>query len=157
MYRILKPTGSLFLHCDWHADAYIRVYILDKIFGEQNFRGQIIWKRYAAHSLGTKNLDMISDSIYFYLKSNVFVHHVQYGEKQDMKADGITERFPKIEPETGRRFQDVALEQSSNKSSKDEKRIIQGKEVIAKMGWRWTQETFDLMLRIVDIRVERIL
>ena len=32
MHRILKPTGSLFLHCDWHADAYIRVDILDKIF-----------------------------------------------------------------------------------------------------------------------------
>jgi DNA modification methylase len=147
MRRILKPTGSIFLHCDWHADAYIRVYILDKIFGEQNFRGQIIWKRYAAHSLGTKNLDMISDSIYIYSKSNIFVYHIQYGEKQDMKADGVTERFPRIEPETGRRFQDVALEQSSNKSSKDEKRIIQGKEVIAKMGWRWTQDTFDQRIK----------
>jgi DNA modification methylase len=147
MYRILKPTGSMFLHCDWHADAYIRVDILDRLFGGNNFRGQIIWKRYAAHSLGTKNLDMISDSIYIYSKSNTFVYHVQYGKKQDMKADGVTERFPRIEPETGRRFQDVALEQSSNKSSKDEKRIIHGKEVIAKMGWRWTQETFDQRIK----------
>jgi len=147
MHRLLKPTGSIFLHCDWHADAYIRVLILDKIFGEQNFRGQIIWKRYAAHSLGTKNLDMISDSIYIYSKSNTFVYHIQYGGKPDMKPDGITERFPRIEPETGRRFQDVALEQSSNKSTKDEKRIIQGKEIIAKMGWRWTQETFDQRIK----------
>jgi len=147
MHRILKPTGSIFLHCDWHADAYIRCDILDRIFLENNFRGQIIWKRYAAHSLGTKNMDMISDSIYFYSKSNTFTYHVQYGRKQDMKADGITERFPRIEPETGRRFQDVALEQSSNKSSKDEKRIIQGKEVTAKMGWRWTQETFDQRIK----------
>ena len=37
MYRILKKTGSIFLHCDWHADAYIRVDILDKIFGIKNF------------------------------------------------------------------------------------------------------------------------
>ena len=147
MHRILKPTGSIFLHCDWHADAYIRVYILDKIFGENNFRGQIIWKRYAAHSLGTKSIDMINDSIFIYSKTNTFIYHIQYGEKQDMKADGVTERFPRIEPETGRRFQDVALEQSSNKSSKDEKRIIQGKEVIAKMGWRWTQETFDQRIK----------
>ncbi len=43
MHRILKPTGSIFLHCDWHADAYIRVFILDKIFGQQNFRNEIIW------------------------------------------------------------------------------------------------------------------
>ena len=45
MYRILKPTGSIFLHCDWHANAYIRVQILDRIFGEKNFRNEIIWKR----------------------------------------------------------------------------------------------------------------
>lgn len=43
MYRLLKPTGSLFLHCDWHANSHIRVYILDKIFGEQNFRNHITW------------------------------------------------------------------------------------------------------------------
>jgi adenine specific DNA methylase Mod len=34
MHRILKSTGSIFLHCDWHANAYIRVLILDKVFGE---------------------------------------------------------------------------------------------------------------------------
>ena len=147
MHRLLKPTGSIFLHCDWHADAYIRVHILDRIFGENNFCGQIIWKRYAAHSLGTKNIDMISDSIFVYSKTNNFIYNVQYGEKQDTKADGVTERFPRVEKETGRRFQDVALEQSSNKSSKDEKRIIQGKEVVAKMGWRWTQETFDQRIK----------
>jgi len=45
MYRVLKPTGSIFLHCDWHADAYIRVNILDRIFGQQNFRNHIVWKR----------------------------------------------------------------------------------------------------------------
>uniref|UniRef100_UPI000ABD2C96 DNA methyltransferase n=1 Tax=Treponema endosymbiont of Eucomonympha sp. TaxID=1580831 RepID=UPI000ABD2C96 len=38
MHRVLKPTGSIFLHCDWHADAYIRVGILDKVFGADNFR-----------------------------------------------------------------------------------------------------------------------
>ena len=38
MHRVLKPTGSIFLHCDWHANAYIRVNILDKIFGIGNFR-----------------------------------------------------------------------------------------------------------------------
>ncbi|GHU30945.1 hypothetical protein FACS1894172_05010 [Spirochaetia bacterium] len=34
MHRILKTTGNIYLYCDWHADAYIRVHILDKIFGE---------------------------------------------------------------------------------------------------------------------------
>jgi len=37
MHRLLKPTGSIFLHCDWHANSYIRVQILDRFFGEKNF------------------------------------------------------------------------------------------------------------------------
>ena len=43
MHRVLKKTGSIFLHCDWHADAYIRVYVLDRIFWEKNFRNGIAW------------------------------------------------------------------------------------------------------------------
>jgi DNA modification methylase len=45
MHRILKPTGSIFLHCDWHADAYIRVEILNKVFGYGNFNSQVTWER----------------------------------------------------------------------------------------------------------------
>jgi len=41
MHRVLKDTGSIFIHCDWHADAYIRVEILDKIFGYGRFRNAI--------------------------------------------------------------------------------------------------------------------
>jgi hypothetical protein len=118
--------------------------ILDKIFGIRNFRGHIIWKRYAAHSLGTKSLDMISDSIYLYSKSDTFVFNVQHMKASEKELE---ERFPRIEEETGRRYQDVALEQSSNKSSKDEIRIIEGKEITAKMGWRWTQDTFNERLK----------
>lgn len=43
LYRVLKPTGSFYLHCDWHANAYIRVNILDKIFGDKNFVNEIVW------------------------------------------------------------------------------------------------------------------
>ena len=50
MHRILKPTGSIFLHCDWHADAYIRVLILDKVFGGNNFINHIVWQRASTHN-----------------------------------------------------------------------------------------------------------
>ena len=72
MYRVLKKTGSLFLHCDWHADAYIRVDILDRIFGERNLRNHIIWRRTNAKSNMTKRFAINSDSIYFYSKSGTF-------------------------------------------------------------------------------------
>ena len=72
MHRLLKPTGSIFLHCDWHADAYIRVWILDKIFGEQNLRNHIVWRRTNAKSNMTQRFAINTDSIYFYSKSDQF-------------------------------------------------------------------------------------
>ena len=67
MHRILKPTGSIFLHCDWHADAYIRVEILDKAFGINNFVSQIIWKRTTSHN-DSKTIGNVHDVIWLYAK-----------------------------------------------------------------------------------------
>lgn len=69
MHRILKPTGSIFLHCDWHANAYIRVEILDKLFGYGNFRNEIIWKRTNAHN-EEGQLGKIYDTIFYYSKTS---------------------------------------------------------------------------------------
>ena len=75
MYRILKPTGSVFLHCDWHADAYIRVQILDKIFGASNFRNHILWVR-STNPKGSQfdpdKLSPFTDSIFLYSKTDKF-------------------------------------------------------------------------------------
>jgi adenine specific DNA methylase Mod len=49
MRRILRPTGSIYLHCDPTASHYIKV-ILDGVFGHQSFRNEIVWKRTSAHS-----------------------------------------------------------------------------------------------------------
>jgi len=68
MHRILKPTGSIFLHCDWHADAYIRVLILDKVFGEKNFRNDIKWC-YTRWSNVQKQLQSQHDTIFWYSKN----------------------------------------------------------------------------------------
>ena len=80
MYRLLKPTGSIFLHCDWHADAYIRVWILDKIFGEQNLRNHIVWRRTNAKSNIVQKLGIVTDSILFYSKSDSFKPNMLYVE-----------------------------------------------------------------------------
>ena len=77
MHRILKQSGSIYLHCDWHANSYIRVYILDKIFGENSFRSEITWKRTTAKSI-SKTLANNTDTIYWYSKSNKFIYNQQY-------------------------------------------------------------------------------
>ena len=69
MYRLLKSNGSIYLHCDYHANAYIKVYILDRIFGENNFKNEIIW----AYKLGGRPKDGWArkhDNIYYYVKNH---------------------------------------------------------------------------------------
>jgi DNA modification methylase len=70
MYRILKPTGSMFLHCDWHANAYIRVDILDRIFGANNFRNEIIWDYEGWVHKKMSHFPNKHDTIFFYSKSD---------------------------------------------------------------------------------------
>jgi DNA modification methylase len=80
MYRVLKPAGSMFLHCDWHANAYIRVDILDKIFGADNFRNEIIWKRTTAGKPIYNNLPKNADTIFWYSKSDKYFFQRQTSE-----------------------------------------------------------------------------
>ena len=67
-YRILKNTGSLFLHCDWHANAHLRI-LLDRIFGENHFRNEIVWC-YSHGGRSQKSFGRKHDTIFWYSKSN---------------------------------------------------------------------------------------
>jgi site-specific DNA-methyltransferase (adenine-specific) len=49
MHRVLKPTGSLYLHCDPTASHYLKL-VLDAVFGPANFVNEVVWKRYGAHN-----------------------------------------------------------------------------------------------------------
>lgn len=69
MHRKLKSTGSLFLHCDWHASANIRVEILDKIFGRNNFRNEIVWCYTGPGSPHMRQFNRKHDTIFWYSKS----------------------------------------------------------------------------------------
>jgi site-specific DNA-methyltransferase (adenine-specific) len=67
LHRVLKSTGSLYLHCDPTASHYLKI-ILDSIFGPKSFRNEIIWKRNTSHNSG-KRFGRIHDTIFFYTKS----------------------------------------------------------------------------------------
>ncbi len=69
MYRLLKPTGSFYLHCDWHAFAEIKLYILDRIFGKENFKNEIIWY-YRRWTNSSNSYKRMHDVIFFYTKSS---------------------------------------------------------------------------------------
>jgi len=81
LHRVLKSTGSIYLHCDSTASHYLKL-IMDSIFGIENFRNEIIWKRTSAHSGEGKitKYGRIHDSILFYTKSNDYTFNPQYSD-----------------------------------------------------------------------------
>jgi site-specific DNA-methyltransferase (adenine-specific) len=70
LHRVLKPTGSLYLHCDPTASHYLKI-ILDTIFGAENFRNEIIWKRTPAKGLATRRLPSNHDTVLCYQKTDM--------------------------------------------------------------------------------------
>jgi len=66
--RVLKDTGSLYLHCDPTASHYLKI-LLDAIMGKQYFRNEITWKRSSAHNDPSSRFGRISDIIFFYTKT----------------------------------------------------------------------------------------
>ena len=75
MHRLLKSTGSLYLHCDPTAGHYLKM-LLDAVFGRAHFRNEVVWKR-TAHSKGAggddRTFGAVTDSIYFYTKSDAYL------------------------------------------------------------------------------------
>ena len=63
--RVLKPTGSFYYHCDWHASHYVKV-MLDEILGENNFQSEIIWHRTLAKGLAFTGFPNNHDTIFLY-------------------------------------------------------------------------------------------
>ena len=100
MHRILKPTGSIFLHCDWHANAYIRVDILDRVFMYQNFLSEIIWKR-TFNSGSSKSIaqkfPLNTDTIFWYSKTSNYT----FNKITRPLNKGALKRYDKID-EKGR-------------------------------------------------------
>ena len=94
--RILKPTGSVYLHCDHEANAYLRQ-MMDAVFGRRNFRNEIAWRRTSSHN-SAKSWGPIHDTILFYSKTSSFCWNRVF---QPYSADYL-ERFYRYEDHRGR-------------------------------------------------------
>jgi site-specific DNA-methyltransferase (adenine-specific) len=81
LHRVLKPTGSLYLHCDPAASHYLKI-VLDGVFGQESYQNEIVWKRTTTHS-DSKTWSRVTDSIFFYTKSSEFVWNTPRDEHSD--------------------------------------------------------------------------
>ena len=101
--RVLKPTGSLYLHCDPTASHFLKL-LMDAVFGTTNFRTEIIWKRTSAHSdtkQGRRQHGRIHDVLLFYTKTDDWNWNPVYTEYDREYAEDFY-RF--VEPDTERRY-----------------------------------------------------
>lgn len=76
LHRVLKPTGSLYLHCDPTASHYLKI-VLDGVFGKDNLRNEVIWS-YKKWAVAEKNFSRNHDVILFYAKSNKAPFNILY-------------------------------------------------------------------------------
>lgn len=81
MERLLKDTGSIYLHCDPTAAHYLKL-VMDAVFGKDNFRNEVIWKRTSTKSLG-KRYAVNTDRILYYVKSDSATWNQQYTPYDD--------------------------------------------------------------------------
>ena len=86
MQRLLKISGTILIHCDWHASHYIKTDILDKLFSSQNFLAEIIWHRANAHNDAKKKLAVLTDSIFYYSKSNRYTFNPIYSGHNEVSS-----------------------------------------------------------------------
>jgi site-specific DNA-methyltransferase (adenine-specific) len=98
LHRVLKPTGSIYLHCDPTASHYLKM-MMDAIFGTERFLNEIVWQRIGAHN-DAKRFGRVTDVILFYSKTSNYVFNPQY---QDYNPEYIEERYRYRDPD-GRRF-----------------------------------------------------
>ena len=100
MHRVLRPSGSIYLHCDDTAGHYLKL-LMDAIFGKDNYLNALTWRRAVAHN-DAKRYGRIADYILFYKKSGDDPH--TWNPVMESKSDEeIKESYPSTDSD-GRRF-----------------------------------------------------
>jgi adenine specific DNA methylase Mod len=103
LHRVLKATGSMYLHCDPTASHYLKI-ILDAVFGPTRYTNEVVWKRSDAHNdgkQGAKHFGRVHDVLLFYKKSDAAPFHTSY---TPLPASTVERWYRNVEAETGRRF-----------------------------------------------------
>lgn len=85
--RLLKPTGSFYLHCDWHAGHYLKV-MCDEVFGQRNFQNEIVWC-YKTGGATKRRFGRKHDTIFFYTKTSEFTFNSQKEKSYMMHEYGF--------------------------------------------------------------------
>ena len=133
MRELLSDKGSIYLHCDWHKSAHLKL-VLDEIFGVDNFRNEISWLKLTSAKSQSSFFSNIKDTIFIYTKTGSCTFN-----KQFIQGDKDDKNYPYVEESTGRKYGSFDFTQSGQGEARSfgDKGIIQppnGKH------WIWSQE-----------------
>jgi len=140
--RVLKPTGSLYLHCDPTASHYLKI-TLDAVFGKENYRTEISWRRSSAHNdarQGRIQYGNIRDVIFFYTKSSEWNWNWQYTPY----SKEYVEKNYNHKDENGRRFRLDNL--TAAKGGGDTSYEFHGTYPYKGRFWAYSKENMEKML-----------
>jgi adenine specific DNA methylase Mod len=140
MRELLSEQGSIYVHIDWHVGHYVKI-IMDEIFGKNNFRNEIIWRRAYSHNDGDK-FGCIHDNLLFYTKNQDYYFKSVFIPRTDEET---VEEYPNIDEKTGRRYKSVSM----NAAGQGEPKYFGNKLLAPPPGthWRWSQERINEALK----------
>jgi DNA modification methylase len=134
LHRVLKPTGSIYLHCDPTAGAHLRL-LMDAVFSPVNFRNEIVWKRSQPKSHTSVRLSRAHDIILFYAKTQDTLFSQPYSEQDPTYIEKFY-RF--IDKATGRRYMLGDLTNPNKDRPNLTYEFPPGSGTVRV--WRWTKE-----------------
>jgi len=136
MRDLLAEDGSIFVHCDWRVNSYIRL-VLDEIFGKENFINDITWKRAttvkANTGQGGKFYDSNTDTIFIYSKSEQYIFNPQYNPYSE---EYIKNFYKYFEPDTGRQYSLISMTAPGDAGKGNPRYEVMG----VTRYWRYSQE-----------------
>ena len=101
MRELLADNGSIYVHCDWRMNSYLRL-AMDEIFGRSFFVNEIIWKKIRSSKGQANGFGNVHDTIYFFSKSANYLHNKQYTSHDPKLLDS---HYNLIDEKTGQRYQ----------------------------------------------------
>jgi DNA modification methylase len=139
--RVLKPTGSIYLHCDPTASHYLKM-LMDAIFGAPNFRNEIVWKRSHAHSdsrQGAQHFGRITDTLLFYGKTDTSTWNQLY---TPYDQEYIDRDYRRVDAD-GRRYRIDNLQGPGGAAKGNPFYEVMG----VKRYWRYSKEKMEELIR----------
>jgi len=139
LHELLHETGSIYVHLDWHVSHFAKA-ILDEIFGAEQFRNEIVWKRTSAHANVGQRFAMVQDRIFLYTKTDRWTWHQPY---VPYSPEYIQSHYGQIEEKTGRRYTTRDLTASMERASSGQLYEWKGFRPPSSRCWAYTKDNME--------------